>query len=110
MPNLVTRRSSAASRRTEGRDGFIAAGRDVVPTSDATSMLEQVREPLLAALRISPEFRPAYDPLLAMAADVARTDPAAARALLEELHDVQPARAEAADALRVLDPVRRSGL
>jgi spermidine synthase len=87
----------------QARDRFIAAGRDVRPTSDANAMLEQVREPLLAALRISPEFRPAYDPLLAMALDVARRDPAAARALLVQLHDVQPARPEASEALRALD-------
>jgi spermidine synthase len=75
----------------------------VLPTSDAQAMLEQVREPLLAALRISPEFRPAYDPLLALALEVARSDPAAARALLVELHDLQPARLEAREALRALD-------
>jgi spermidine synthase len=66
-------------------------------------MLEQVREPLLAALRVSPEFRPAYDPLLAMALEVGRSDPTAARALLVKLRDVQPARREASEALRVLD-------
>jgi spermidine synthase len=66
-------------------------------------MLAQVREPLLAVLKISPEFRPAYDPLLAMATELARSDPAAARALLAELRDLQPARREASDALRILD-------
>jgi spermidine synthase len=89
------------------RNRFIAAGRDVVPTSDAASMLAQVRGPLLAALRISPEFRPAYDPLFAMALDVAQTDPAAARALLVELHDAQPVRPEAAEALRRLEHAQR---
>jgi spermidine synthase len=58
-------------------------------------MLSQVREPLLAALRTSAEFRPAYDPLLRMAAALARTDPAGARALLTELARLQPARPEA---------------
>ena len=37
-----------------------------------TAMLAQVREPLLSVLRISPDFRPAYDPLLSMAAALAR--------------------------------------
>ena len=55
------------------------------PTSDVRRMLAQVREPLLAVLRISPDFRPAYDPLLRMAAALGRVDPAAARALLAEL-------------------------
>jgi spermidine synthase len=65
-------------------------------------MLSQVREPLLAALRISPDFRPAYDPLLRMAAALGRVDPAAGRALLTELQQAQPSRPEAAQALREL--------
>ncbi|WP_236580394.1 fused MFS/spermidine synthase [Rubrivivax sp. A210] len=77
------------------RDGFIAAGRHVRPAGDARQMLAQVREPLLAALRTSPDFRPAYDPLLRLAAALARSDEAAARALLHELVRVQPQRGEA---------------
>ncbi len=85
------------------RDRFIAAGRDVRPSADARRMLAQVRAPLLAALRISPEFRPAYDPLLRMALALAQSDPAAARALLEELRRAQPARPEATEILRELE-------
>lgn len=84
------------------RHRFIEAGRDVQPTSDVRRMLAQVREPLLSVLRISPDFRPAYDPLLRMAAALARSDVAAARALLTELQQAQPARPEAARALREL--------
>jgi spermidine synthase len=54
-----------------------------------------VREPLLSVLRISPDFRPAYDPLLSMAAALARSDVSGARTLLTELRRLQPARAEA---------------
>ena len=53
-------------------------------------MLAQVREPLLGVLRISPDFRPAYDPLLRMANALSESDPAAARALLAELSHVHP--------------------
>ncbi len=67
-------------------------------------MLAQVREPLLAVLRISPDFRPAYDPLLRMAAALAPRDAAAARALLLDLIRLQPARPEAARALQQLAP------
>ena len=81
------------------RDRFIEAGQGVRLTSDVNEMLLQVREPLLAVLRISPDFRPAYDPLWRMAAALGRTDAAAARALLIELNQVQPARPEAAAAL-----------
>ncbi len=53
------------------RDRFIAVGQGVQPTLDARRMLAQVREPLLEVLRLSPEFRPAYDPLLRLSAALA---------------------------------------
>ena len=56
----------------------------------------------LDVLRISPDFRPAYDPLLRMAVALADSDPTAARTLLDELQRLQPARPEALLALRVL--------
>lgn len=96
------------------RDRFIASGRDVRPSPDVRDMLAQVRDPLLAVLRISPEFRPAYDPLLAMATALAGSDPSGARALLGELARVQPRRLEAtrtlasmgADASTLVPPPR----
>ncbi|WP_232831258.1 fused MFS/spermidine synthase [Peristeroidobacter agariperforans] len=85
------------------RDRFIEAGRDVRPTSDVRDMLAQVREPLLEVLHISPGFRPAYDPLVRMAAALAGKDSAAARSLLSELQQVQPDRPEAAQLLNAID-------
>jgi spermidine synthase len=85
------------------RDRFIESGRDVRPVARVEEMLASVREPLLSVLRISPDFRPAYDPLLAMAAALARSDAAGARALLGELARLQPARDEAPRALASLD-------
>jgi len=82
------------------RDRFIAAGREVQPTMDVRRMLAQVREPLLSVLRISPDFRPAYDPLLRMAIALNEVDAAAARQLLGELQRAQPARPEPAQLLR----------
>jgi len=84
------------------RNRFIEAGRDVEPASDVRKMLAQVHQPLLSVLRVSPDFRPAYDPLLRMAIALGRTDVAPARALLTELQKVQPSRPEAARALRDL--------
>lgn len=81
------------------RNRFIEAGQSVSPSADLQRMLSQVREPLLSVLRISPDFRPAYDPLLRMATALGRTDPPGARSLLTELKQVQPARAEAQQAL-----------
>jgi spermidine synthase len=102
---LVSRTSNAtaddASRNRlaaywSARNRFIEVGDRVQPFADVQRMLAQVREPLLSVLRISPDFRPAYDPLLRMASALARTDAAAAVALLDELQRVQPARPEAA--------------
>ncbi|MFN0300049.1 MAG: spermidine synthase, partial [Burkholderiales bacterium] len=84
------------------RNRFIEAGRDVQLTLDVRRMLAQVREPLLSVLRTSPDFRPAYDPLLRMAVALGRIDAAAARALLVELRDLQPSWPEAAQALHDL--------
>ncbi|MBX9964622.1 MAG: fused MFS/spermidine synthase [Burkholderiales bacterium] len=84
------------------RDRFIEAGRDVHPVSDVQRMLAQVRAPLLSVLRVSPDFRPAYDPLLRMAIALGEVDAPAARALLMELRRVQPMRPEAAQVLRDL--------
>ncbi len=77
------------------RNRFIEVGMNVQPTADVTRMLAQVQEPLTEVLRISPDFRPAYDPLLAMASALARIDAPAARALLGDLGSLQPARPEA---------------
>jgi spermidine synthase len=79
-----------------------ASGRDVRPSADVQVMLDQVREPLLSVLRISPDFRPAYDPLVRMASALSRTDVIRARALLTELAETQPSRPEARLALTPL--------
>jgi spermidine synthase len=84
------------------RDRFIEAGRGVHPSLRLREILAQVREPLLAVLRISPDFRPAYDPLRAMATALAPSDLAGARQLLTELSRIQPARDEAFRAISAL--------
>lgn len=78
------------------RTRFLEAGRNVRPSQDVRDMLAQVREPLLAILRISPDFRPAYDPLLRMARALEQQDPQAAHSLLMELGQARPDRAPAA--------------
>lgn len=85
------------------RDRFIVAGRDVPPSRDAAALLAQVRAPLLAVLSLSPDFRPAYQPLLRLAVAIAATDRPAARELLIELTRLQPSWPEAALALQRLD-------
>jgi spermidine synthase len=83
----------------QARNQFIDSGRLVRPTADPTAMLDQVEQPLLDALRTSPDFRPAYDPLLRLAEAVAARDAGRARRLLEGLATLQPQRIEAAQAL-----------
>lgn len=77
------------------RDRYLESGRHVQPAARAEDMLAQVEVPLLSVLRISPDFRPAYDPLLNMAVALARSNASGARALLGELQRIQPARPEA---------------
>jgi spermidine synthase len=67
------------------RNRYLHVGRNVRPVAGLLPMLNQVREPLLAVLRVSPDFRPAYDPLFRMAKALAESDPEAGQALLAEL-------------------------
>ena len=87
------------------RNRFIAAGRDVRPSANVADLLSQVRQPLLAVLRTSPDFRPAYDPLLRMAAALASTDPESARSLLRDLTALSPERPQAAQLTPRLESV-----
>jgi spermidine synthase len=86
----------------QARDRFLAAGRDVQPSADVRRMLAQVGTPLLQVLQASPDFRPAYEPLLRMAQAVAAEDPAEARRWLQALASAAPQRPEAGEALQVL--------
>lgn len=86
----------------QARDRFIVLGRDVQPSGDVDALLARIGGPLLGLLRASPDFRPAYDPLLQMAAALAASDAPQAAALLDTLIALQPARPEAAAARRAL--------
>ena len=86
------------------RTQFIEAGMTVRASGDPQAMLVQVRAPLLAVLRTSADFRPAYDPLLNLARAVARSDAAGARSLLAELAAANPSRPDAVLLLRQLGP------
>lgn len=86
----------------QARDRFIVLGRDVRPSGDVDALLARIGGPLLGLLRASPDFRPAYDPLLQMATALAASDAPQAAALLDTLIALQPARPEAAAARRAL--------
>ena len=85
------------------RNAFLLAGRDVPPLSDPVSMLGRIGGPLLEVIATSPDFRPAYDPLLVLASAAAARAPQDARRVLSALERLQPARTEASLALRRID-------
>ncbi|WP_135446510.1 fused MFS/spermidine synthase [Mangrovimicrobium sediminis] len=72
------------------RDAFLAAGVGIRPSADVAAMLQQVREPLLEVVRMSPDFLPAYEPLLQMARSLAASNPRAALDLLQDLEQANP--------------------
>ena len=84
------------------RDQFIELGRQTKISNNPQAMLKQVREPLLAILRSSPDFAPAYEPLIKMALALAPTERTAAIELLNTLRQIQPLRPEANDLLMKL--------
>ena len=100
-PDTAVQRRMAAYWAARTR--YIEIGRDIRPSADVRRMLTQVRDPLLSVLRISPDFRPAYEPLLQMATALGRIDAPPARLLLKELSRLQPARPEAEQALGELN-------
>jgi spermidine synthase len=57
------------------RAKYLAFGMAVRPNPDPLVMLEQLRLPLLDMVATSPDFRPASEPLLALAEAVRETDP-----------------------------------
>ncbi len=79
------------------RDQFITLGAKTRPTRDPIKLLDQVEVPLLAILRTSPDFSPAYRPLLGVAASLRRNEPGVVWDLLQRLERVAPERQEARD-------------
>jgi spermidine synthase len=69
-------------------------------------MLAQVRDPLISVLEISPDFRPAYDPLVRMASALGQRDPAQASGLLNQLDELHPDWPDARVALAELSTAR----
>ncbi len=94
-PGEVVDADAATAQRLaaywRARQRYLEVGQTVRPQADPQRMLVQVRAPLLEVLRLSGDFRPAREPLVRIAAEVARSDPATARALLDELAMLRPA-------------------
>ncbi|SDZ88922.1 MnmC family methyltransferase [Rubrimonas cliftonensis] len=88
------------------RDRFIALGASgaTAVTGDPATDAARLAPDLLEVVRLSPDFAPAYNPVLLLAEALARRDPAAAASLLRALHRAAPSRREAAAALDRLAP------
>ncbi len=88
------------------RDRFVELGASgaTAVTGDPATDAARLAPGLLDAVRLSPDFAPAYTPVLRLAEALGRSDPAAAADLLRALDRAAPSRREAAAALARLAP------
>ena len=85
----VARRARLAAY-WRARDRFLIAGAQLPPGLTGRRLLDAVAPVLLDVLRLSPDFEPAFSPLLAMAESLLATDPPAGRRLLSEIAAAAP--------------------
>ncbi|MET0009806.1 MAG: hypothetical protein ABW109_18230 [Candidatus Thiodiazotropha sp. 6PLUC4] len=90
-----TRAHSRLSAYWLARDSFIIAGTESQRSMDPYTLLHNIEEPLLTVLKTSPDFSPAYFPLIKLASVLSKTAPDASKTLLHRLEQVAPARHEA---------------
>ena len=81
------------------RNRFLEAGAALQGEPRGLALVEAASPGLLDSVRLSPEFDPAYMPLISMARALMRSDRAAAARLLRAIADAAPSRREAKDLL-----------
>ncbi|WP_316168317.1 MULTISPECIES: spermidine synthase [unclassified Bradyrhizobium] len=81
------------------RDRFLEAGAALPGDPRGKALIEAASPGLLAALRLSPEFDPAYGPLIGMARSLLGSDRVAAQHLLQAIAAAAPARSDARELL-----------
>jgi len=81
------------------RNRFLEAGAALPGDPRGRALIDAAAPGLLDALRLSPEFDPAYGPLIGMARSLLASEPAAAAHLLREINDAAPSRGEARELL-----------
>lgn len=91
--------SSRLSAYWQARNRFIQAGAALPGDPRGLALIEAASPGLLEAIRLSPEFEPAYVPLLGMARSLRGTDQAGARRLLQAIDAAAPTRSEARELL-----------
>lgn len=79
----------------QARDMFLQLGTRTSVTGDLARDIATLAPQLIDILRVSPDFAPAYDPLISMARAVAQQDVRIARTLLLALRRAVPHRPEA---------------
>ena len=94
-PNEVLRDASEDElRRLEAygsaRARYIELGLTIRPDPDPLNMLTRLREPLLEILQQSPDFIPAYDPLVTLSRSLLSTAPGVAGEVLTALQTIRP--------------------
>jgi len=81
------------------RNRFLDAGMALPGDPRGAALIEAASPGLLDALRLSPEFDPAYGPLIGMARSLIASDRTAAARLLHAINDAAPSRGEAREIL-----------
>jgi spermidine synthase len=87
------------------RDRYLSLGIRTMRGDSMADPIQTLAPKLVDIVRISPDFDSAYGPVLAMARQLARTEPDAARRLLENLALASPSRPEARQLLSALPQV-----
>ena len=86
----------------QARAAYVRLGMQVSPSADPTRMLDQLQTPLLALLRISPDFQPALDPLLALSSALQQQNPKRSRDVLSQALRFDPTNLNIQQALAQL--------
>ena len=92
----------------KARDGYIGMGARALAAKGPRDVIGTLAPQLIELVRISPDFDAAYAPVLAMARQLAVTEPSAARRLLEALDRANPSRPDARRLLSRLPPAGRA--
>jgi spermidine synthase len=91
--------SARLSAYWRARNRFLEAGASLPGDPRGTALIEAASPGLIEALRLSPEFDPAYGPLMGMARSLISSDRAAAARLLHQIDQAAPSRGEARELL-----------
>ncbi|MFG1180943.1 fused MFS/spermidine synthase [Xanthobacter versatilis] len=86
------------------RNAYLETGAQTLAARGPRDVIGTLAPRLIEIVRMSPDFEPAYGPVLAMARQRAVSEPAAARRLLEALDRANPARPDARRLLAALPP------